>query len=448
MDSEVSIATDLRPPSVIGADLQVPLVTGGFAGYANLDHAASTPCLAEVRREVDAFLPWYSSVHRGAGYASQVSTRVYEQARRAVRRFVGAAPDSAVLFTRNTTDALNLLGRARPADTEVFRFATDHHSAMLSWRCARVRRLGVPESPGEAVRALARALAAAHRGPKLVVLTGASNVTGELWPIAELAEIARLFGARTVLDAAQLAAHRPIELAEWGIDWVALSGHKLYAPFGAGALVGSTEWLATAEPYLAGGGATALVTEHAGTEHVTWSDVPHRHEGGSPNVIGAYAMGVACEVLRRTGWDTVIEHETALAERLREGLDGIPGVVRLGMWDGSHPKVGVVPFTVAGLDQQLVATALAAEHGVGIRDGAFCAHQMVDSLLTEKGLPDLDRALRASIGLGTTVEHVDRLVSGLDSLVRNGPQWTYERSGGGWVASPDPRQAPAFLEEW
>lgn len=447
MDSEVSTATDLLP-AVIGADLEVPLVTGEVAAYANLDHAASTPCLADVRREVDAFLPWYSSVHRGAGYASQVSTRVYEQARRAVRRFTGAPPDSTVLFTRNTTDALNLLGRALPESTEVFRFATDHHAAMLPWRGARVRRLAVPASPSEAVRSLARALAASHSGPKLVVLTGASNVTGELWPVGELAEIARLFGARTVLDAAQLAAHRPIELASWGIDWVALSGHKLYAPFGSGALVGTADWLATAEPYLAGGGATALVTEHAGTEHVTWSDVPHRHEGGSPNVIGAHAMGVACTALTRIGWDTVIAHETALAQRLRDGLTGIAGVQQLGMWDDDHPKVGVVPFTVTGLDQQLVATALAAEHGVGIRDGAFCAHQMVDSLLTDKDLPHLDRALRASIGLGTTAEHVDRLVAGLDALVRKGPQWTYERCGGAWVPVPDPRQAPAFLEEW
>ncbi|HEY0165628.1 MAG TPA: aminotransferase class V-fold PLP-dependent enzyme [Jatrophihabitans sp.] len=432
---------------IVGGDLEVPLVTGESVPYANLDYAASTPALAEVRHEMDRFLPWYSSVHRGAGYASQVSTRVYEQARRVLRRFVGAGPDSTVLFTRNTTDALNLLGRAMPEGTTVFRFSTDHHAALLPWRGARVCRLSVPASPGDAVRALARALAAAHQGPKLVVLTGASNVTGELWPVAELAEVARLFGARTVLDAAQLAAHRPLYLDGWAVDWVALSGHKLYAPFGAGALVGSADWLDTAAPYLAGGGATALVTELAGGESVTWSDLPHRHEGGSPNVVGAHAMAQGCEVLGKLGWDALIDHETAVAERLRDGLAAIPGVRQLRLWEPEHPKTGVVPFTVAGLDQQLVATALAAEHGIGIRDGAFCAHQLVNSLLTGPGLDEHDRALRASVGVGTTFTHVDRLVDGLKSLVREGPQWTYERRAGAWVPVPDPRPAPAFLEQ-
>ncbi|MEU5212540.1 aminotransferase class V-fold PLP-dependent enzyme [Streptomyces sp. NPDC020742] len=439
-----------RLPAVVGGDLTVPLVTGQRVPYANLDHAASTPCLAEVRQAVDRLLPWYSSVHRGAGFPSQVSTLTYERARAAVRRFTGAPPDATVLFTRNTTDALNLLGRALPPDTTVFRFNTEHHAALLPWRGARMRRLGIPAAPDDAVRRLAKALADAPRGPRLVVLTAASNVTGELWPVAELAATAAAHGARTVLDAAQLAAHRPLDLAGWGIDWAALSGHKIYAPFGAGALVGPGDWPAAAEPYLAGGGATAHVAEEAGEELITWADLPQRHEAGSPNVVGAHAMAVACEALSGAGWATITGHEQALAARLRRGLAALPGVHQLGLWDAGHPRVGVVSFTVTHCkgepaDQQLVATALAAEHGIGIRHGAFCAHQAVRSLLRGTDGPDPDRALRASIGLGTTAEHIDRLLAALLDLVEHGPRWTYRRPADGWTPVPDPRPLPDFL---
>jgi selenocysteine lyase/cysteine desulfurase len=278
-----------------------------------------------------------------------------------------------------------------------------------------------------------------------VVITGASNVTGELWPVAELAEVARLFGARTVLDAAQLAAHRPIDLAGWGLSWIALSGHKMYAPFGSGALVGTTDWLAGAEPYLAGGGATASVIEEAGGETVTWSGLPHLHEGGSPNIVGAHAMAVACEAVTRLGWNALVEHEQALTARLCDGLATIPGVRRLRLWDERHPRVGVVSFSVAGLEPQLIATALAAEHGIGIRDGAFCAHQAVRAMLDNVGHGESDRALRASIGLGTTTEQIDRLVHALHEIMLNGPKWTYTRMGAAWRPTPDPRPAPEFL---
>ncbi|MFI0165293.1 aminotransferase class V-fold PLP-dependent enzyme [Streptomyces sp. NPDC017095] len=437
-------------PAVVGAGLRVPLVTGGWVPYAGLDHAASTPSLVAVRDAVDALLPWYSSVHRGAGFVSAVATRVYEQARREVRRFTAAPPDAAVLFTRNTTDALNLLGRALPEKTTVFRFSTEHHAALLAWRGHRVHRLAPPDSPADAPAVLAKALADAPDGPKLVVITGASNVTGELWPVAELAEAAAARGARTVLDAAQLAGHRPLDLAGWGVDWVALSGHKMYAPFGAGALVGAADWLAAADPYLAGGGATAAVAEQDDRTAVTWSGLPHRHEGGSPNLVGAHAMAVAGGALAGAGWHTLIRHEEELTARLREGLATIPGVRVLNLWPGRHPRLGVVSFSVARCggepaDQRLLATALSAEHGIGLRDGAFCAHPAVRALLRDADGHQPDRALRASVGLGTTAEHVDRLLTALADLVRTGPRWAYGHPEEGWRPVPDPRPAPGLV---
>jgi selenocysteine lyase/cysteine desulfurase len=429
-------------PAVVGADLQVPLVTGERVTYANLDHAASAPCLEQVRDAVDELLPWYASVHRGAGFASQVSTRVYEQARDKVRKFVDARQSDTVVFTRNTTDSLNLLARSVPKGTAVVLFDAEHHAALLPWRGRHVQRITTPTSSGAAVTALDRALAAAPVGPRLVIVTGASNVTGELWPVEEFARVARRHGARIALDAAQLAPHRAFSLRALDVDYVAFSGHKIYAPFGAGVLVGRADWLQAADPYLVGGGATSKVTDHGDRLGVAWSAVPERHEAGSPNVVGVYALGVACDVLSRH-WEQTEAHEVALLARLREGLASVPGLRELSLFTDSS-RVGVVSFTVPGFDAGFLAAALSAEYGIGVRDGLFCAHVAVSRLSARTGAHE-QRAVRASIGLGTTAEHVDRLVAALRTLVVEGPKWNYVQTDGRWAPEDDSRTLPPFL---
>ncbi|MFS8103039.1 aminotransferase class V-fold PLP-dependent enzyme [Lentzea alba] len=434
--------TTVSVPAVVGADLRVPLVTGERVTYANLDHAASAPCLQEVRDAVDELLPWYASVHRGAGFASQVSTRVYEQARDRIRKFVGAHSSDTVVFTRNTTDSLNLLARSVPRGTAVVLFDSEHHAALLPWRGPNVQRIPSPSSSGAAVAALDRALAAAPVGPRLVIVTGASNVTGELWPVAELARVARSHGARIALDAAQLAPHRQINVRELGVDYVAFSGHKIYAPFGAGVLVGRADWLQQAQPYLVGGGATAKVTDHGDRLGVAWSAVPERHEAGSPNVVGVHALASACEILSRH-WEQTVAHEQELLARLSDGLRTVPGFRELSILTDAD-KVGVVSFTISGFDAGFLAAALSAEYGIGVRDGAFCAHVIVGRLVKQAGSHE-ERAVRASIGLGTTAEHVDRLVAALRTLVTEGPKWTYTQRDGRWVPEDDSRTLPPFL---
>ena len=431
-------------PAVAGAKLSVPLVNGDRITYANLDHAASAPCLEQVRDAVDELLPWYASVHRGAGFASQVSTKVYEQARDTLRRFVGARASDTVVFTRNTTDSLNLLAKALPRNTSVVLFDTEHHAALLPWRGPNVRRVQTPTSAAAAIPALEAALRECPQGPRLVVVTGASNVTGELWPVAELAVVARRFGARIALDAAQLAPHRPVDIKALDVDYVVLSGHKLYAPFGAGALIGRADWLQAAEPYLVGGGATKNVVDWGDHLGVAWSAVPERHEAGSPNVVGVHALAVACEALSRHGWDPIVAHEQALLARLREGLRTIPGLHELSLFEADHDRVGVVSFTIDGHEAGLIAAALSAEYGIGVRDGAFCAHIAVRRLLGRVAAGE-QRAQRASLGLGSTTEHVDRLVGALRKLVSEGPKWTYVQQDGRWVPANDSRPLPPFV---
>lgn len=411
------------PVRVTGDDLRVPLVQGGELDYANFDYAASAPALAPVAARVAELLPYYASVHRGAGYASRVSTRCYEAARDTVGRFLGCDTDQVVVFTRNTTDALNLLAACVPGDTVVLDI--EHHANLLAWQRRGRRVVRAADTVEETLRRLAAELCA--KPAALLAVTGASNVTGEVLPLERLAALAHQCGARILVDAAQLAPHRRIDLRATGIDYLALSGHKLYAPFGAGVLAGRRDWLDAAPPYLAGGGAVTEVTAN----DAEWAAAPHRHEAGSPNVLGAAALAAACDALTAIRATAEIR-ERALTERLRAGLAEVPGVRCLRIWPDTADCVGIVAFTVDGHEPGRVAAYLSAEHAIGVRDGRFCAHP----LLARFGIA---AGLRASIGLGTTEAHIDRLLDAVRALVADGSAWDYTCAGGVWDPVPETR---------
>lgn len=419
---------------LVGAEERVPLVTGGSVRYANLDIAASAPALRAVADRVAEFLPYYSSVHRGAGYASAVSTAAYETARRTIGAFVGARTDDVVQIVRNTTDAFNLLATAVPADGDVVHLDTEHHANLLPWQGLGERGRAVA-ARSTIAETLAAVEAELRRSPAaLLAVTGASNVTGEILPLAELVEIAHRHGARIALDGAQLVPHHRVHLEELGIDYLAFSGHKLYAPYGAGVLVGRRDWLDAAPPYLAGGGAVRRVT----LEETTWAPVPARHEAGTPNVIGAVALAAACETIAALPDGTLVRHEEELRDRLVGGLSAIEGVRLLQLWPGEVEAIGVVTFTVDGYDAELVAQYLSAEHGIGVRDGRFCAHPLFDRI------NDGHTAVRASLGLGSSGDDVERLITAVAALVEDGPRWTYDTDA---LPSPDPRPLPSWVTE-
>ncbi|MFD8989180.1 aminotransferase class V-fold PLP-dependent enzyme [Streptomyces goshikiensis] len=433
------------PLAVLGRDVTVPLVTGGEVSYAALDYAASAPALQRVWDDVAAYAPYYGSVHRGAGYLSQLSTDLFEQSRVTVAEFLDCRPGDQVVFTRSTTDSLNLLAAVLPADCQVFVFETEHHASLLPWTNARVTYLNAPRTPAEAVATLERALAGRDpHGPALVCVTGASNVTGELWPVKELAAAAHAHGARIVLDAAQLAPHHPVSVRELDVDWVAFSGHKLYAPFGSGVLAGRADWLQEAEPYLAGGGASRKVArrEDGGVE-VEWHTTAARHEAGSPNVIGVYSIASACRALTEAGFESLVERERHLIAKVREGLAEVPAVRVLSLFGDDAPRVGVISFVVDGWNSSHFAAALSAEYGIGVRDGLFCAHPLVRTLLGsepqaqgECGAPEAApgerslNAIRVSFGAGTPDEHVERFVRAVGELVADGAKWQYRTEEG------------------
>ncbi|MET7932133.1 aminotransferase class V-fold PLP-dependent enzyme [Streptomyces sp. NPDC005322] len=446
MSAFSSVAT-CEPLPVLGSDVRVPLVTGGEVTYAALDYAASAPALRRVWDDVAAYAPYYGSVHRGAGYLSQLSTDLFENSRKDVAAFLGCREDDQVVFTRSTTDSLNLLAAVAPQGTEVFVFETEHHASLLPWEQredVRVRYLSAPRSPRQAVETLEKALAGRDGGAALVCVTGASNVTGELWPVRELAAVAHAHGARIVLDAAQLAPHHPVDIAEADVDWVAFSGHKLYAPFGAGVLAGRADWLREARPYLAGGGASRKVARREdGGVDVEWHTTAARHEAGSPNVIGVYAIASACKALSEAGFEGLVARERQLIETVRQGLAEVPEVRVLSLFGDDAPRVGVLSFVVEGWNSSHFAAALSAEYGIGVRDGLFCAHPLVRTLLGsepeepgECGAPEAApgerslNAIRVSFGAGTPDEHVERFVRAVKELVRDGARWTYRTEDG------------------
>ncbi|WP_232083348.1 aminotransferase class V-fold PLP-dependent enzyme [Arthrobacter sp. SO5] len=429
--------------AVTGAEIQAPLIQGGHVRYANLDYGASAPALSVVSAYLNEILPFYASVHRGAGYASQISTSVYENARTIVRDFVGGRPDDAVIFTRNTTDSLNLLAGCLPvADGrhtgEVLYLDIEHHANLLPWQSVPHRSVVAAPTLAATLERLRGELA--HGGISLLAVTGASNVTGEILPIRALAALAHDYGARIVVDAAQLAPHRRINIAADDVDYLAFSGHKLYAPFGAGVLVGRPDWLDAGTPHLAGGGAVS----DARLDSVSWTTGPARHEGGSPNVLGAATLARATQVIAALDEEQWHAHEESLRSFLVEGLRRIDGVsvhrifADTALEDGGPgpDTIGVVNFSVEGYDAGLVAAYLSAEHGIGLRDGRFCAHP----LLRRLGLPS--GSLRASFGLGSRLEDAQRLLAGIQTLRQSGPGWDYVVDAGRWVPSNDTRSYP------
>jgi selenocysteine lyase/cysteine desulfurase len=443
---------------LVGADVEVPILPSGMRRYVNLDYAASAPALRVVHDAVEELLGWYSSVHRGAGFKSRASTAAYEGARESIRDFVNARADDAVIITRNTTDSINLLAGTLPESTHVVAFAGEHHANLLPWKRIGVRYLPVPETPADMLEQLETTLRDLPHceDPHLVAVTGASNVTGEIWPVGEIARLAHEHGARLLVDAAQLAPHAPIDMQRDGIDYLALSGHKLYAPYGAGALIGERDWLSAGDPFLRGGGAVKLVT----INETVWAELPDRQEAGSPNVIGAVAMGVACDTLAAAGMDRIAAEEAEMLAYARERLATVDGFEAYGVWSPDHPRVGLLTFNVRGVPYDLLASVLSAEHGIGIRHGCFCAHPLMVRLLrvddaeinrlldeTRAGHHErLPGAARMSLGLGSTRADLDSLTDALRAIAAEGPHWTYAVNArtGEYEADPDPRPLPAL----
>jgi len=442
----MTTTTSLRD-RIVGIDRTVPLLDGTTVPYLNLDNAASTPALRDVLDAIERFLPYYSSVHRGTGFKSRLSTEAYDHAHRIVAAFVGADPEAnTVIFGKNTTEAVNKLSYRIPipADGVVITTIMEHHSNDLPWRRAAkvVHVAATPE--GRLDEADFDGQMAAHAGRvALVAVSGASNVSGFVQPIHRLARKAHAAGARILVDVAQMAPHRAVDMRPQDdpehLDFVVLSAHKMYAPFGTGALVGPREVFVASAPEYQGGGTVDAVT----LDEVLWADTPDREEAGSPNVIGAVALAAAANALMDIGMDAIAGHENDLVVHALERLARVPGMRIYGETDPrkAREKVGVIPFNLERVPHALVASVLGYEGGIGVRHGCFCAHPYVVHLLglsaketarwrqqmAQGDKSDMPGLVRASFGCYNTVEDVDRLAETLERLARKDYRGTYRQ---------------------
>ena len=289
-----------------------------------------------------------------------------------------------MVFTKNTTECINKLSNRfmfRRGDV-VITTIMEHHSNDLPWRKnARVIHIGTTPDGRPDLAAMKAAIAREKGSLRLVAVSGASNITGLCSPVHEIASWAHAAGARIFVDAAQLAPHRPIDMLPdddpGHIDFLALSAHKMYAPFGTGALVGAKDFFDAGDPDQVGGGVVDIVT----LDRAVWNRPPHKEEAGSPNVIGGVALAAAVRVLGTVGMEAIAAHEQDLLAYGYAELKKIPRIVLYGPTDRLEEKVGVMAFNVEGMHHSLVAAILGVEGGIGVRDGCFCAHPYVKDLL-------------------------------------------------------------------
>jgi cysteine desulfurase/selenocysteine lyase len=438
--------TELRQ-KFVGLEVQVPTLAGNQVQYINFDNAASTPPLKTVMDGISDFMELYSSVHRGTGFKSQLSTWAYEESRQEAMRFVSAnLEEHTCLFGKNTTEAINKLSKRLdlgPKDV-ILTTAMEHHSNDLPFRAvAEVIHIGLKADGRLDGQDFDRKLNQYKDRVKLVSITGASNVTGFLNPIHSLAEKTHAAGAYFMADVAQLAPHRRVEmrpLEDPGhLDFVALSGHKLYAPFGTGALVGRRDVFEHGDPDVRGGGTVEIVT----LDEVFWAEPPDRDEAGSPNVAGAVAMGLAMRELGDIGMEVVAAHEAELTARALDRLSQIDKVHIFGdtSIENVAQRLGVIPFQIEGISHFLVAAILGHEFGIGVRSGCFCAHpyvlhllkldndqagQVRDQMLSgdKSNMPGL---IRASFGLYNSLEEVDQFTDAIQAIASGQYQGTYHQ---------------------
>lgn len=444
---------------IAGINTRVPLLNGETRPYINLDNAASTPAFKDVLDTVNEFMLWYSSVHRGTGFKSRVATQAYDDAHRIVARFVGAnLKDHTVIFGKNTTDAVNKLSYRLPLtkDDVVLVSLLEHHSNDLPWRArAHVEHIRADTAGRLDETDLDRRLEQYAGQVKLVAITGASNVTGHLPDIHRIAEKAHRAGAQILVDAAQLAPHRRVSMGALDdpahLDYVALSAHKMYAPFGAGALIGRKDTFERGEPEYRGGGTIEIVT----VDQVEWAGAPDRDEAGSPNVVGAVALAAAIQLIDKVGMNAIAEHEAELTAYTLERLAKIEGVQLYGDTDPrtAAQRLGVIPFNIRGLSHFLVAAILGAEWGIGVRNGCFCAHPYLLHLLglsaeesnrvrrdiLNDDRRDMPGLTRISFGLYNTAEEVDVLIQAISNIARGKYYGRYEQ---------DPRSGEYQAVDW
>lgn len=417
--------------NVLGIKQKVPVNQSQKVNYINFDNAASTPALQSVMKEVGDFLSWYSGVHRGTGYKSLLSSQLYDEAHAIIGQFLQADMDkNTVIFLKNTTEAINKLAYRFhfSSGDMVLTTKMEHHSNDLPWRQKALVKYAEVNAQGVLdIADVEKKLKHNYPRVKLLAVAGASNVTGHINDIYRLAELAHEHKAMIMVDGAQLVPHQRVDLKAnhhpQHIDFIAFSGHKTYAPFGTGVLIGPREVFLKGDPEYVGGGTVDMVT----SEKAFWSHLPDREEAGSPNVLGAFALARTLQYLEKFGMEKIAAYENNLCDYALSQLKTVPGLIIY----GSFPRVGVISLNMQGFRHAQLGAILCYEAGIGVRTGCFCAQAYVRRLLEEKEnlkylsvyqkkeTDKLPGMVRVSLAAYNTKEEIDKLVDYLKIISRD-----------------------------
>jgi len=419
---------------VVGVDIKIPLSNGMYTTAINFDNAATTPPFTSVLQDIFAFSPYYSSIHRGSGYKSELSSSVYEESRISILAFAGADPDNdTVIYVKNTTEALNKLAhRFCSNDKKCVILSSDmeHHSNDLPWRDRyTVDYVNIDNNGKLSLKDLESKLIKYNGRVKLITVTGASNVTGIINPVYDMAAIAHKYGAKIVVDGAQVIPHIPFNMKPLNpkehIDFLVFSGHKMYAPFGVGVLIGPKQAFESGDPDTKGGGTVQFVTH----DFVSWSSPPQKDEAGTPNLMGVIALVSAIETLKTINMTNVARIEAELTKYTLNKLKNIPDIILYGNKTYTEDRLGIIPFNIKDIPHDITAKILSDERGISVRSGCFCAHPYVQKLLNlpkdeiKKYIsnPSLPRPgmVRISFGLYNTYSEADILINLLEKIIRN-----------------------------
>ncbi len=430
-DTEVAYTIDNIRDYVVGVDEPVELMDGTTKPLINFDNAATTPALKPVMDAVDKELEMYGSIGRGFSQKSNHSTDLYMETRETVMNFLGADTDTYTCFYVNsTTDGLNKLASAliESEDDLVLCTRIEHHANDLSWReRCHVIYAEVDEQGRVIYDDIERLLTENEGKVKYVCITAASNVTGYVTDVHRVAKMAHAHGAMIVVDGAQIVAHRQFkmmgETPEENIDFFVFSAHKMYSPYGGGAVVGPWEILNEHMPEFYGGGIVKIVRD----ANVKYKSAPDVYEAGSPNYPGIVGMAKAMEILQEVGFDAISAHEQVLNRKLIDGLKKMDGIVLYGDSENIDDRVGVVTFNFDDINSFVLASKLSDLGGVATRRGLFCAHPYVWRLMgisdeqasTYENCIDMNTPgmIRVSFGIYNTEEEVDQFLEILNNIV-------------------------------
>lgn len=420
----------------------LPKVIGTNNGTVLLNNAATTPPFASTLKTVNEFLQTYGALHRGAGPYANITCEKVTAAIATISQFVNASKDQSLVFTQNTSAAINLfvrLLRLSPEDM-VITSTIEHTSNNLPWQFntpARKVYVNAFDDGSLDYEDLERLLKENSPRVKVVAITGASNLTGYAPDMAKLTELSHRYGAMLFVDAAQLAPHRPIDMKGQNIDALAFSAHKVYAPFGLGILALPSKLLEDM-PVDPGGGSIDMISE----KDILWAPANMRHQTGTWNVTGIIATAASCEAIMKIGWHDILAHERELVNYTAKQLATVPGLklyVPLEKY-GQENRIGTFTFNLPGYHHALLSAILANEYNIETRAGVICNHRLVRrwfnvSDVEQQQIEEQIKAgnrlasygiVRVSLGIHNTKSDIDALVTALDYITRHGPKLKYK----------------------